>query len=124
MTDDEQFEERVIHLERHLFYTLPSGGSQHSWLELLMEIGGGLCACCGLLPRRSDVVSMVVRLMINFSLLSHETNSYKRHTRSSVAMQDAAKGALHARVTRKWEVEMILNLGFWLWVQLELALKI
>ena len=34
------------------------------------------------------------------------------------------KGALHARVTRKWEVEMILNLGFWLWVQLELALKI
>ena len=36
----------------------------------------------------------------------------------------SGKGALHARVTRKWEVEMILNLGFWLWVQLELALKI
>ena len=35
-----------------------------------------------------------------------------------------SKGVLHARVTRKWEVEMILNLGFWLWVQLELALKI
>ena len=41
----------------------------------------------------------------------------KRLTLRERRKKGRSKGGLHAHVTRKWEVEMILNPGFWLWVR-------